>query len=203
MAHDMLNAATKRSLSADAAMGCDASGDLSEAVECDVWTWIADFLTVPNDFYHGKFAPCPYARGAVKDGAVDVVAWRSGNLRDFIRVQAEDMRDASHLTTRVMVFPPRIQFTWGLSDYIESLNMALVSGDVFLNTGVAKETVSRYPNSKNAPYFIVVANSLDAVLKGADALQRTRYYENWPSVHFDLVVERRAKFAARYGKKTE
>jgi hypothetical protein len=52
----------------------------------------------------------------------------------------------------------------------------------------------------NAPYFIVVANRLDAVLDGSRALQRTAFYTDWPREQYELVVNRRDRLAARYGK---
>jgi hypothetical protein len=154
---------------------------------------------VKSDFYKGKFAPCPYAQSALSAKSVDVVAWESGDFKSFIRAQAEQMRGMPDLTTRVVGLPPRAQSAWGVSTYVESLNAEFIPDNVFLNQGIAKSTVSRYPGSSGRPYFIVIANSLGAVLKGADALKRTDFYENWPAGHFELVVERRERMAARYG----
>lgn len=171
-----------------------------ETVEEDVWAWIREFVTVQNEFYGFKFAPCPYARAAVLAETVDVVAWRTGDFRPFIRESALGVRDSPKLTTRVMAFPPRMQWAFGLSEYVENLNRELIPDEVFLNTGVAKTSRSRYPGSGENPYFIVVANSLGPVLKGAEALQRTDYYKDWPRGHYEIVVERRARMAERYGK---
>lgn len=173
---------------------------LQEDVEADLWKWIHEFVTVPNEFYNNKFAPCPYAFKAVHDKAVDVIAWESGDVRAFIREKAAGMRDAPHLTTRVMGFPPRTQHAWGISEYVETLNTEFIRDNVFLNTGIAKTTSSRYPNSNDNPYFIVVANSLAAVLDGAESLAKSWYYKDWPKEHYELVVERRARLAKRYGK---
>lgn len=176
---------------------------IQDEIEQDLWAWIRDFVTVANEFYDYKFPPCPYARGALLGETVDVAAWQSGDLRRFIRDQAIGLRDAPKLTTRVMAFPPRTQWAWGLSEYVETLNAELIPDDVFLNTGVAKTTSSRYPGSAGSPYFIVVANSLRPVLKGADSLRRTDYYKDWPRSHYEIVVERRARLAQRYGKQNE
>lgn len=173
---------------------------LQDEIAQDLWDWIRGFVTVPNEFYHGKFAPCPYALKAVMDETVDVVVWQSGDVRAFIRAQAAGMRDDPKLTTRVMAFAPRIQHAWGISEFVEELNAEMVADDVFLNTGIAKTSKSRYPGSGGKPYFIVVANSLEPVLKGSEALQRTDYYANWPREHYEIVVERRARLAKRYRK---
>lgn len=170
-----------------------------EQIAHDVWTWINEFVTVNNEFYQYKFAPCPYARQAVSAKTVDVKVWRAGDVRPFIKEHAIGMRDSPKLTTRVMVFPPRIRFQWGISEYVETLNVELVPSNVFLNPGVAKTTKSRYPRSSaKDPYFIVVANSLDAVLSGSDALMKTNFYDGWPREHYELVVERRARMARKY-----
>ena len=174
--------------------------EIRERIEEDAWTWIRQFVTVPNEFYDFKFAPCPYAKGAIADQAVDVAIWLEGDMRRFIHEQAIGMRDARNLTTRVMVFPPRAQWAWGLSEYVETLNTNLIPHNVFLNTGVMRTTQSRYPGSPADPYFMVVANSLEAVLKGADALDRTNYYKDWPRSHYRIVVERRNRLAQRYGR---
>lgn len=171
-----------------------------QQIEADIWAWIHDFVTVKSDFYNHKFAPCPYARQAVESKTVDVQVWQSGNVREFIKERAIGMRDNSSLTTRVMAFPPKTQFQWGLNDYVEDLNAELIPSNVFLNTGLAKTTKSRYPGSRsNDPYFIVIANSLAAVLAGSESLMKTDFYKNWPADHYALVVERRARMAKRYG----
>jgi hypothetical protein len=172
-----------------------------DCIEDDIWKWINEFVTVKSAFYKGKFAPCPYALAAVRSKSVDVVVWRSGEFRSLIRHGAEQMRGLPHLTTRVLVFPPRAQHAWGLSQFVESLNVELVLHNIFLNTGIAKTTVSRYPGSEGAPYFIVIANSLDVVLQGAEALKRTDFYGDWPAGHYDIVVNRRERMSARYGRR--
>ncbi len=180
----------------------DATADFA-AIETDIWAWMREFVAVKNDFYGAKFPPCPFAQKALLMETVDVAVWQSGEVKQFIRARAEDMRDSPKLTTRVMAFPPRIQMAWGISDFVESLNRELIADNIFLNTGVTKTAVSRYPGSNGNPYFIVVANSLDAVLKGSESLQRTDYYEDWPKTHFEIVVERREKMAKRYGRPEE
>ena len=179
----------------------DQVASLHDEIGQDIWNWINHFVTVPNEFYKGKFPPCPFARRAGVTATVDPAVWVSGDVRAFIRQKSIEMRDHKTLTTRVMAFPPRVQFQWGISEYIEGLNAELIPDNVFLNTGIAKTTKSRYPGSApDAPYFIVVANSLDAVLSGAEMLEKTEYYRDWPSEHRELVVERRARMAQRYGR---
>lgn len=172
---------------------------LHRQIEDDMWKWIGEFVTVRNEFYDNSFPPCPFARGAVAAKTADVRVWQSGNAREFIRNGAIEMRDCPTLTTRVMAFPPRTQFMWGMSEYVESLNMELIPDNIFLNTGLAKTTTSRYPGPSTGPYFIVIANSLEAVLAGAERLMSTNYYRNWPAEHYELVVERRQRMAQRYG----
>jgi hypothetical protein len=179
--------------------GEDIRMSLQKDIEGDLWQWLHEFITVPNAFYHNKFAPCPYAKSAVTMGQVDVKVWESGDARAFIREQALDMRDArpaTGVTTRVMAFPPRMQRSWGIIGYVDALNIELVADNIFLNAGVAKTTVSRHPGSRDEPYFIVIANTLDAVLKGSEALQRTSFYADWPAEQYRTVVERRARLAA-------
>ena len=175
-----------------------------EKVEQDIWSWIDNFITVTNEFYNDKFPPCPFARQAVESKTVDVQVWRSGGVREFIKDHAIGMRDSRSLSTRVMVFPPRTRMRWGIGDYVESLNAELIADNLFLNTGVATTTKSRYPGSpRKEPYFIVIANSLDAVISGAESLMKTDYYAKWPADHYAHVVERRARMAKKYGKKPE
>jgi len=175
-----------------------------QQVEDDIWAWIHNFVTAKNDFYGFKFAPCPYAKQAVVQKTVDVLVWESGNVREFIKEGAIGMRDTPTLTTRVMAFPPKTRLAWGIGDYIEKLNMELIADNVFLNPGVAKTTISRYPGPPSKePYFIVIANSLRAVLQGARALANTDYYKDWPAEHHSFVVERRERMAKQYGLKEE
>lgn len=178
-----------------------AINSISQQIEDDIWAWINEFVTVRNEFYNHKFPPCPFARAAVTAKTADVRVWQSGNVREFIKEGAIEMRECASLTTRVMAFPPKTQFHWGLSDYVESLNIDLIPTNVFLNTGLAKTTTSRYPGSNKDPYFIVIANSLAAVLSGAKSLMKTNYYQDWPPAHYALVVERRERMARIYGFK--
>ncbi len=175
---------------------------LHEQIEQDIWNWINEFVTASNEFYKFKFAPCPYARTAVLQNKVDVKIWESGDIRQFIREGAVDMRESPQLTTRVMTFPPKTRFLWGINDYVEQLNVELVPTNVFLNTGVARTTQSRYSGSTD-PYFIVIANSLAAVLAGAESLAKSDYYQDWPADHYAHVVERRARMAKHFGIKPE
>lgn len=173
---------------------------LHEQIEADIIKWIQEFIVVPNEFYDGKFAPCPYAQAAMLARAVDVAVWQAGDPRLFIRDKASTMRQSAGIQTRVIVFPPRIQLSLGISDFVDGLNTQLIADDIFLNTGIAQTTKSLYPGSGNKPYFIVVVNSLQAVLRGAKSLQKTNYYSKWPASHLRIVVERRADLAKRYGK---
>ncbi|WP_428423767.1 hypothetical protein [Methylibium sp.] len=174
-----------------------------DEIEADMWRWMREFVSVKNEFYGAKFPPCPFAQKALLTQTVDVAVWQSGDVRRFIRECALDMRDSPKLTTRVMAFPPRVQMAWGINDFVEALNREVIKDNVFLNTGVAKTSISKYPGSGGLPYFMVVANSLEPVLKGAEALQKTDYYKEWPAGHYEIVVERRERMAKRYGKHTE
>jgi hypothetical protein len=172
---------------------------LLEDIHQDIWTWLNTFVSVKNSVYDGKFAPCPFARAAIVTDKVDVKVYAGGDVRRFIRDNAIDLRDNGELSTRVMAFPPRIQGQWGIDEFIETVNAELIKDDVFLNPGVTKTLKSRYPGSaENAPYYIVVANRLDAVLSGSEALKKTAYYKNWPRDQYQLVVERRDRLAKRY-----
>src|SRR5262245_18439068 len=172
-----------------------------QQVEEDIWHWIRNFVTVKNAFYDFKWAPCPYASKAVQLKTVDVKVWDSGSVKDFIRQNAFEMRVTPTLTTRVMVFPPKTRLLWGLHDYVDQLNAELIPLNIFLNPGVAQTTQSRYSGSSNDPYFIVVANSLEAVLQGAQALEKTEFYKKWAADHYAHVVERRSRMAKKYGGK--
>lgn len=179
-------------------MAVDMSASLADEVVTDIWSWIKEFVAVPNEFYKGKFAPCPYAQSSLAANSVAVSAWERGDEREFVRAKSYELVEKPQLTTSVMALPPRFISAFGFTDFIESLNRDFIPQNVFLNTGIAKTTRSRYPGSNGQPYFIVVANSLDAVLKGASALERTDYYEDWPASHFELVVIRRAHLAQKY-----
>ena len=175
---------------------------IAAAIEQDVWTWLKAFVTVDNAFYAGKFPPCPYARSAILADQVDVKVYTNGDIRAFIREKTIELRDSPSLSTRVMVFPPRVQWQWGISEFVERLNTETIPDNVFLNTGVTKTKASRYPGCRAGElYFIIVANRVDAVLAGSEALKKTDYYSNWPREQYELVVERRERMVDLYGKK--
>lgn len=175
---------------------------LAALIEQDIWTWLKAFVTVNNAFYAGKFPPCPYARSAILARSVDIEAYLKGDIRAFIRAKTIELRESPNLSTRVMAFPPRFQLQWGLSEFVERLNTEMIADNVFLNTGVTKTMVSRYPGSRAGDlYFIVVANRVDAVLAGSEALKKTDYYANWPREQYNLVVERRERMVELYGRK--
>jgi hypothetical protein len=175
--------------------------DIHGLIARDVWAWVRDFIAVPNQFYDGRFSPCPFARQALSADTVDIVVWGSGGTREFIRHHAFGLVGDGKLTTRIMVLPPRTRPGAGLRDYVDELNRELIPGNVFLNPGIARGTRSRYPGSPDEPYSIVVANDLDAVLRGSEALHRTGYYDRWPAAHYEFVVQRRARLAALHSRK--
>ena len=157
----------------------DAAAALEDLVHADIWNWLTSFVSARNSFYNGKFAPCPYARTAILQAQVDVAVYSRGNAFDYIRERSLELRDTARLSTRVMAFAPRFQWRWGMT----------------------KTMPSRHPGAEAAPYFIVVANRLDAVLAGADALKRTAFYRDWPPEQFELVVQRRERMARQYGRR--
>ena len=179
----------------------DAAAALEDLVHADIWNWLTSFVSARNSFYNGKFAPCPYARTAILQAQVDVAVYSRGNAFDYIRERSLELRDTARLSTRVMAFAPRFQWRWGMTEFVERLNAELISDNVFLNTGITKTMPSRHPGAEAAPYFIVVANRLDAVLAGADALKRTAFYRDWPPEQFELVVQRRERMARQYGRR--
>jgi hypothetical protein len=179
----------------------EAERDFHDEIASDIWGWIHEFITVPNAFYQGKFAPCPFARQALSGQTVDVAVWRSGGVRQFIRRHAFGMLEERKLTTRVMVLPPRPAPAFSLQKFVDDLNRNLIPENVFLNPGLAKGTRSRYPQSPHGPYSIVVANDLGAVLRGSEALHRTEYYDRWPEAQYEFVVRRRAGLAARFSRR--
>lgn len=177
---------------------------LEEQIHADIWSWLKAFVSAKNSFYNGKFAPCPYARTAMLQAQVDVTVYSSGNVFDYIRARSLELRDTERLSTRVMAFAPRHQGRWGMTEFVETLNAELIADNIFLNTGVTKTMPSRHPGAaEGALYFIVVANRLDAVLAGADALKRTVFYRDWPAEQYNLVVVRRELMAGKYGARTE
>lgn len=179
---------------------------LHQEIESDLWRWVTDFVSVPNEFYGKKFAPCPYAKSALLEGQLDVVIWRSEEPRAFVLAQANEMthrRAATGITTRLMAFPPRVQRSWGFISFLDALNLRMMGDNVFLNAGIAKTTRSRYPGSQEKPYFIVIANTLDGVLKASDTLQRTGFYSKWPAEQYRTVVERRSRLAAAHRPSNE
>ena len=173
-----------------------------QVVEDDIWTWIHDFVTAPSEFYNFKFAPCPYARQAVqnKTGGRPGLADRATFASSYASKPLQ-MREASHVDDPRDGLSAEDAFSCGGSTTTsKSSTWSWFRRNVFLNTGVAKTTKSRFPGSASKdPYFIVIANSLAAVLVGAESLAKSNYYENWPAAHYAHVVERRARLAKKYG----
>jgi hypothetical protein len=148
-------------------------------------------VNAPNEFY-GSSSPYPTAAG----GSDKRRGLAVGSERISSGITCRD----PHLRRRDGLPPTRD--LWGINDFVEELNTELVSSNVFLNTGIAKTSQSRFPGSSTKdPYFIVIANSLAAVLSGAESLAKSDYYKDWPADHYAHVVERRARFAKQYGVK--
>lgn len=70
----------------------NALNTIHQQIEQDIWTWIQDFVTAPNEFYNFKFAPCPFAKQAVHSKTVDVQVWQAGDVREFIKNHASTLR---------------------------------------------------------------------------------------------------------------
>ena len=114
-----------------------------------------------------------------------------GDVRAFIRAGAMGMRDNPDLTTRVLAFPPRVELQTGINAFVDSFNEKMIPDNVFMNTGVARTTSSRYPGPDfKKPYFIVVAEQPGA---GAGWLRDAEADAvlDWPKEHYGIVVERR------------
>ena len=166
----------------------------------DIWNWILNYIEQPHEFYDNKFAPCPYARAARMKGLVDVVAYNSGSVTEFIQQQTDSLID-SGLNTRVMVFPAKMRWYYHVHWFIKKLNRKLIGQDFYIQYGRAVNTQSTYDELlSNSPYFIVIVNKLSDVLAGHRALLSTRYYDPWSEKHYREVVIRRDKFREKYAK---
>lgn len=178
--------------------------DLTLQVEQDIWKWFQEYVEANHEFYDYKFPPCPYAKAARLRGSVDVVAYESGNIKQFIRTNVQNLinKTDKKITQRALIFPPRIRHTIGLKKFLHKLNVEIVPQNLYIQFGQALETKSIYPGFFNSGcYFMILINVLSEVLDGHKALIHTDYYKPWSKEHYDIVVTRRQEMYEKYGKK--
>ena len=174
---------------------------MQEEIKQDLWQWITDYIEVNHKFYDYKFPPCPYAKSARVKGLVDIVAYESGNINDFIQPQVNDLIAGKKYNVRIMAFPARFKWYWQVKNFIVGLNNQIVPNDFYIQYGTALKTQCRYPGWFNSgPYFIVIVNKLSDVIAGHKALLSTDYYKSWAPHHYDAVVSRRQEMYKKYHK---
>jgi hypothetical protein len=167
---------------------------MKQQIEQDIWDWIKNYIEVDNKFYDYKFPPCPYAKSARLKGLVDVQAYETGKVKQFISEQITDLVSNNQYNVRVLVFPPRTHWHFGLQRFLQDINKTIVSQDYYAQFGTALQTTSQYSGWFNSgPYFIVIINKLSEVLSGHQALANTAYYKSWSQQHYHEVVTRRQK----------
>jgi hypothetical protein len=158
----------------------------------DIWDWITGYVEVNHKFYNYQFPPCPYAKSARLKGLVDVVAYDKGPMFDFINNQTSDLVSNKKYNVRLIVFPPRYKYRFGIQQFIKKLNATLIPYDYYAQYGIALKTKSKYKGWFNTgPYFIVIVNKLSDVLDGHKSLLNTDYYKPWAEHHYNEVVVRR------------
>ena len=168
-------------------------------IENDILSWIIEYIEENNEFYDYKFPPCPYARAARLQGLVDIRAYSSGDIKEFISTHTKTLIETRDVNTRILVFPPRTHWKFGLTRFIEDLNSITVPKDYYIQYGTAIQTISRYSGWFNSgPYFIVIINKLSDVIKGHKALLNTDYYKSWSEQHYTEVVTRRQQAIEKY-----
>jgi hypothetical protein len=170
-------------------------------IEQDIWNWVIQYIEVTNEFYNYKFPPCPYAKSARLKGLMDVVAYQSGSIKNFIDSQLNDIVENKNFNVRVMVFPAHVRWYFHIHRYVQNLNKDIISKDYYAQYGRALQTKSQYPGLFNGkPYFIVIVNKLSDVLSGHEALLSTDYYNSWSPKHYEHVVNRRQTMYELYRK---
>jgi hypothetical protein len=159
---------------------------MQDKIKSDILDWLINFVEANHSFYNFKFPPCPYAKAARLKGLVDIKVYETGSVRNYIVDQTETTN------IRILVFPPQVQWYFGIKRFINKLNESLILKNQYAQYGKAISTKSKYPGIlKNTPYFIVIINNLSDVLDGQEALSKTDYYKNWTKKHFNAVVVRR------------
>ena len=172
-------------------------------IEQDIWNWIIEYIEADNKFYDYKFPPCPYAKAARLRGLMDVVAFESGDMQQFIAQQTQNLIDNKKFNVRVMVFPAKVRWYFHVHRYIRNLNKKIILQDFYMQYGRAIKTQSQYVEwSKNSPYFIVIVNKLSDVINGHHALLKTSYYDSWSKKHYNDVVVRRQQIYEKYKEET-
>ena len=177
--------------------------ELKALIEEDIWTWIKEYVEINHEFYGYKFPPCPYARAARLKGAIDLVAYERGDVKEFIRTHLQSLLDQpdKKITQRALILPPRTQWKFGLTKFLNNLNIEIIPQNYYMQFGRAIKTQSQYPGFFNSgPYFIILINVLTEVLDGHKALLSTDYYKPWSKEHYDAVVGRRQEMYRKYGK---
>lgn len=175
--------------------------ELTKLVEQDILDWIENYVEVPQAFYDYKFAPCPYAKAARLKGYADVVAYESGNIKDFIEHHINILATEKKHGLKGLIFPPRTKYYFGMKKMIAKINEQIIPEDLYCQYGLAIQTNSRYSGWLNSgPYFIVLANKLSNVLEGHQSLLSTDYYSHWSKEHYDAVVVRRQNLYEKFGK---
>jgi hypothetical protein len=175
---------------------------IKQQVEQDIWDWITGYIEADHKFYDYKFPPCPYARGARLKGLLDVQAYTTGSITEFIEQQALDLIGVKQYNVRVLIFPPRVRWFPWVKRSVMQMNKELVPKDYYAQHGTALKTNSQYTGWFNSgPYFIVIINKLSDVLDGHQALLKTEYYKPWAKHHYDAVVTRRQEMYKEYKNK--
>lgn len=168
-------------------------------IENDIWNWITDYVETDHKFYDYKFPPCPYARSARLKGLVDVKAYSSGSIKNFILEQVDDLITDKTYNIKIMAFPARVKWYFHIRYLVSKLNKKLVALDYYAQYGIALNTKSKYVGLfENGPYFIIIVNKLSDVLDAHKSLLSTTYYDNWADKHYDTVVTRRTKIYEKY-----
>jgi hypothetical protein len=173
-------------------------------IEQDIWDWVINYIEVENKFYDYKFPPCPYARSARLRGLLDIVAFETGSIKQFINEQTHSLIKDKKFNTRVLVFPAKVRWYFHIHMHVQNLNKSIIPQNFYAQYGKAIKTQSRYQEwSKNSPYFIVIVNKLSDVLDAHQSLLKTSYYDLWTPKHYNDVVTRRQNLYEKYKKEIQ
>lgn len=164
---------------------------MNQQIKQDIWDWITGYIEVNNEFYDYKFPPCPYAKSARLKGLVDVSVYMSGNPYAFAKKQVADLITEKKFNVRIMAFPYWMRWLYPLHWALRKLNQRLIGNDFYIQYGKIVDVVDR-------SYFIVIVNKLSDVLAGQTLLNKTDYYKNWSTKHYQAVVTRRQEAFDKY-----
>lgn len=147
--------------------------------------WLVDFVEKPNPLLN-NWAPCPFARQARVDGAIEIIFAEPRKLMESVE---KNLSVLDHKEVLVVCFNHNEIHHELLSEFVKLYNKKLMKRDyVILEDHPYDPEVLNGVTMNFGRCGLLLVQKLSKLSSASAQLKEKGYYDDWPTENMDAVV---------------